>query len=158
MYQKKADSLPLTSFDVSLKRPCFNPSEQANPLAHPAELNSKSTCKRDKVANRTYDPRYVMHEETMLSQKFNTQEWSVQQENGVSAYIELFTDWDKLYIDKRGFKAKNDRSLTFATRSTIPWKIECEENGYGRDNLIGGLNLKLDDALAKEMDTIALAF
>ncbi len=44
MYQKKADSLPLTSFDVSLRRPCFNPGEQANSLALPVELNSKATC------------------------------------------------------------------------------------------------------------------
>lgn len=67
MYQKKADSLPLTSFDVSLRQPCFDPNDQANSLAHPAELNSDLKCKRDDTSKKFYNPRYVMHEETMLS-------------------------------------------------------------------------------------------
>ena len=73
-----------------------------------------------------------MHYETRYSESLNTKEWDIQLENGVAEIISNFREWKLLLKDFRGYAGKNDNSLTFATRTSIPWKIECELKGVTR--------------------------
>ncbi len=77
MYQKQADSLPITTYEVSLDTPCMDPMAiPSQELTFP-EHNTYEICPKDKSTGKLHDPRYKLHYDTRDTPSFNLGEWAV---------------------------------------------------------------------------------
>ena len=84
------------------------------------------------------DPRYSMHN---TDQKLILQEWRVQNENGVATILKSLPSF-RTSIG-RDPEFKNRKHLQFATRNTIPWRLECELDGKSRQDGMNQFSLTM---------------
>ena len=57
-YSKKADSLPITTFGLSLGEPCMDSGAQVNQYPYILEVNRFTECPLEPANNRKFDPRF----------------------------------------------------------------------------------------------------
>ena len=95
---------------------------------------------------KSKDPRYTKFD-VHNDKSFDLGEWSVQKENDVAEILLDLPSYTKdismTYAEPFRPEYKNRVPLDFYTRSTIPWKLECESEGYDRQYILEISNIEL---------------
>lgn len=116
----KGNNLPLTSFRVESK-PCLDPklmSRSPGQVFYPLETDRKmNDCHEIKQFHERYDTRYV-------DMGLSISEADVQEESEVDDLLHRMPNY-QLYVND---VAKKQVKYHFWSRSTISWKLECDES------------------------------
>ena len=125
VWSKDYDSLPITQTRIE-SEPCMDSLYQSisvgQTLFYPTEYE-KMGCVTEKNTNLKYDPRYKWS-------GMQTNEFNMRDDSNVYAHMQSLPSYFS-------YGPNNDQLATYLVkgwvRSTIPWSLQCESEGYSRE-------------------------